>query len=1780
MGYGDYNYIKSTLEFNFDKVNDDTILVGFNAQYTTSGNNNVSPVEKIKYSDINYVISKMNNIPISNNGITFNNIYKQNNEIKDIYIYGILYDDITSDLLLYGIINAILQYQDDIVDGNEKTLSNTSFILFKLKEGGTYSNVNSITDVQFLLLKSQKYIFSINTILIDVPTSGIFRQLSYTSDINDDLKYLVIDVNAPDDNPLISGGTEFLNLGDADIYTEDPLDIGILNTNRDAAGVDLSYLNVRPENINVFSIGQQVTIAYRNVDGVNKKAVTIIDDIDIDDIDDGLSRIKCDGLTITTDILNIKINLDNTMYLKESGAGYLLSKNSTVCDVQYINNYYQIGDSNINDAGGIIGSGVGTKSKEMYLTFCNNFGYINGTGSGGICGSNVGQESAGLNITNCDNFGYINGSESGGICGSNAGLESSGLTISDCNNSGDIYGTGSGGICGSNAGLESSGLTISDCNNSADLYRTGSGGICGSNAGLESSGLTISDCNNSGDIYGTGSGGICGQSIGDKSVLTTIKTCMNEGVIYGENSGGICGSNTGQESTRLIISNCENNGDIEGDNSGGICGQNTGQDSVILTIYACKNNKMISGQYSGGICGSNTGTGINTRQLSIKDCENNGFIVGTGSGGICGSVDGNGSFEINNCKNKGAVVGEKSGGICGENTTTTTTLTINASFYKLIRCNNDSGVVLGESSGGICGYNFSKNAFTFIYECHNNTIIVDASNEVGIIYGDGAGGICGANPNNINIDLIVKALTFDTQENTDKSTKILTFLNEINNTYDIEIKGSFSIVNSTNNSDIYGYLSGGIAGALENNSSVCAMKCINYGKIGDLKINSLTKEYIKQILNAVQPLVNITNRLDAPTAESLKLGCGGIIGGHTASSSTASYVYKCNNYGSIGIKYNAVSTDNTTGISTIKTIVSSECGGIVGHKFSYGSDENNISIVEECENKGDINADLSGGISGGLEGYDNGHCNILNCKNYGKIKGMGSGGITGTGTAKRGGIVLISKCINYGDIDINTNSEQSQDGIGHSGGIVGSYCVDVEHITYGRCNIEYCENNGAILNNYSGGITGSNTGNYILELLLIETILNFSDKGCNIKHCINNGLIKSDYSGGICGAFAGSNGGVCVIEKCINNSSIDGDNSGGICGLHIGYSYNGTVNNEAVTPPSRPLMLIFYCINNGDINGSKCGGICGPNAAYNTNYTTYEISNYYGYEISNCINNGRIIGQECAGIVGSFNESILDLTVLTTENVNAINGSLSVLNCINEGYIEGESSSGIIGSNAITYLSNTLISNNINNGNILNKLCSGIVGSGNTTNPYLGITNKDTLLDRKVLISNCVNTGTIGKSGLNMVSECGGIIGAYFSLGITLQLGAGSNNIETNPDNSIQSVPVIKECINRGNIIDSIGSGGISGPYNDNISIENCVNYGNVYISEAYDNFSIAGIHTANNVAISIKIYLNIDSCVNYGNMYGNNVFGICGNFKETREYNGYTYYNISIKNCINYGNLNNNYTLTNTINGSNVPISAGICGSIDSSYTGTNNAFNFYNTEIIGCYNLGITTRSGIILEIKTQDERIEDITISDCYNIGRTLYLSGTDTQNEIIANTSFDIIDSTNDNKFNLVNCYDTVNRDNTDFFIKHIKNIKSKITENIDGTDVNLLDPEIYVVGYPYPVLKSLQNPNIWSNYNMYDDIPVLINIPLKYQSFIIGRLPYDGELEELIGPKGDTGPQGEKGDKGEDGNDGVPGEDGNDGVNTVSQQLPFIKQLTSPFGIITNERQRRTNFIIK
>ena len=115
--------------------------------------------------------------------------------------------------------------------------------------------------------------------------------------------------------------------------------------------------------------------------------------------------------------------------------------------------------------------------------------------------------------------------------------------------------------------------------------------------------------------------------------------------------------------------------------------------------------------------------------------------------------------------------------------------------------------------------------------------------------------------------------------------------------------------------------------------------------------------------------------------------------------------------------------------------------------------------------------------------------------------------------------------------------------------------------------VEYCNSQGIISNQYSGGIVGADSA--------------INSGSISVSYCYSEGAISGLESGGIFGVSGGANSGSVVVSNCYSLGNIS-NNSGGIFGKQAGF-FRGSVT-------------VTNCYSQGQVAGTGSGGIFALNA--------------------------------------------------------------------------------------------------------------------------------------------------------------------------------------------------------------------------------------------------------------------------------------------------------------------------------------------------------------------------------------------------------------------------------------------------------------------------------------------------------------------------------------------------------------------------------------------------------
>ena len=1186
---------------------------------------------------------------------------------------------------------------------------------------------------------------------------------------------------------------------------------------------------------------------------------------------------------------------------------------------------------------GINGGGLGGRfcfaNSTTSISYCSNSGQVNSQG-GGLFGAQICRSGGGLvEFFYCSNSGLLLGS--GGLVSSfqtgiarftscyNTGIINSGSgivggleatagphTLTNCYNTGNINGSSSAGLC--NAGGN---VTFTNCYNTGNLTNTFNGGIC---TGTDI--VTIINCYNTGTIGGSQQGGIAGRNIRNSS---TITNCYNFGNILSTASlsGGIVtllgGVTTGSSST---ISNCYNLGNIDGTGCGGIGGERFSGNTVILnTILNCYNLGNITGNNSGGICGANVGyssiSGRNANVL-IQNCYSLGNIA-SGCGGILGGTYGvtyitTPTINVTNCYTSYNTIVDPSSEYASLNLTIGITYT--NVYTQYISLWSDAaaqsaltGAPISISSGNPGSSWLTVQPNTPYLLSNNNQQLYNPNTYINndfTSYVTNAGlftdpgytyqfisvnnGIPPVSNPSITLDSVTGVLSFsDVPAASIYRNYVVAYKGTApyyyaynSNTFTLsridQSGGTIYIQQSGNNIQYQSNSTGGTWTTITSNNWPLTFKNNTPTSGNALTISFYTNLTISNTTVGTGTNGYFITGTDYITYE-------GTIKTITISGVTE-YLGLIQNGTSVSNGKHAVTVQNiNTALSASSTLNGSALtkgGWLCQAYFGYNIDSilGRIPItIYNCTNSANINNSTSGTGNGGIIGgnsFINGLGNISNCSNSGQIISGSSGGIIGSGVTSanlnEGQKVTFTSCANTGIILVTAT---------YSGGISGSNTGNYGYATFTTCTSVIASN----LGNYSGCICGSNSGTYgSLTFTTCRNNFNFANISSNLSgthigaicgpyaatngsvtfsYCNNYYTNSSHYFSGICGPYSGNNGTI-TISYC-NNYAYDGRYNppinyfSGICGAYSGEN-NGVI-------------IINNCTNNVNPNGLYPAGICGAyvnGTVTITNCTdsvmgsadaggicgAYAVGNI---TITNCNETFGPTGQNSGGICGPYSGGTLTITGCTC-------GSISGLN-----------TGGICGA----YAGGTI--------NITNCTANGINGSssGGICGAYAAGT---------INITNCSANNTI--SGLN----AGGICGAYSTGIVTITSCSANASISGLNAGGICGAYVggsmtITKCYNTGSI-SSVGSGGIAGGqfgFNSN-SLCSIINSYNVNIVFGNNSGGICGLEVGYNNNASYTPQILIQNSYSIGDIYSG-----CGGILGGSAGNVYTNTpTVNITNC------------------------------------------------------------------------------------------------------------------------------------------------------------------------------------------------------------------------------------------------------------------------------------------
>ncbi len=491
---------------------------------------------------------------------------------------------------------------------------------------------------------------------------------------------------------------------------------------------------------------------------------------------------------------------------------------------------------------------------------------------------------------------------------------------------------------------------------------------------------------------------------------------------------------------------------------------------------------------------------------------------------------------------------------------------------------------------------------------------------------------------------------------------------------------------------------------------------------------------------------------------------------------------------------------------------------------------------------------------------------------------------------------------------------------------------------------------------------------YINGAAYISEVIGYAMNDITLENIETNGIINaSSMAGGMIGSSTNNNSKIQIMN-CVNESKVKGSsNIGGFIGQAAAIESIKIENSH----------------NLGNIEGSSsAGGIIG----YITSCKTTTLENVY--------NRGNIETSSiyAGGIIGSMNSS--DGKIVNAYNTGRINGSngvggiignsysaLELINTYNKGEISGNSSriGGIVG-----YSQGIQIKDSYNIGNVIGN------GSSSTVAGIIGEA-------REANIDNCYNKGLIS--------------GATQTAGIAGRVEKGNiNNVYNTGE------------INGRNIY----IGGIVGQLDQNATIENSYNTGNVIGNEK--SIMVGGI--------TGFVLGNVKKSYNLGKIEGNNqVGGISG---------------------MSLGSIEDSYNRADVSGYINV---GGLVG-----LNGRKTIKNSYNTgSVIGTYEVG-----GITGQLGTSSESSpKQAKIINTFNSGNI--------------NIKYDENKPTNEARsFGGISGFSNIS-DSTEILLENNYNL-GKIT--LDAEYNNLSANIDYYMGGLFGKIENIKDNNVINNYYIY------------------------------------------------------------------------------------------------
>ncbi len=385
-----------------------------------------------------------------------------------------------------------------------------------------------------------------------------------------------------------------------------------------------------------------------------------------------------------------------------------------------------------------------------------------------------------------------------------------------------------------------------------------------------------------------------------------------------------------------------------------------------------------------------------------------------------------------------------------------------------------------------------------------------------------------------------------------------------------------------------------------------------------------------------------------------------------------------------------------------------------------------------------------------------------------------------------------------------------------------------------------------------------------------------------------------------------------IIENCTVSGTVTGKKyTGGI----VGYLPFTSMSQYYMVAGYSKVNELSNCLSKAVINGGEqTGGIAGysrriiqsctnDGSVTGTGIYTGGIVGYNEGVVNNCVNseNGSLSGIEyIGGITGSNQFEITDCTNSAEVSSNkSLKGGISGLSagiirgCLNTGKISGNAAEKVGGITGFLDGGNSsLVSSMLTQIDYYIMSCTNwgeISTGGNNNGGIAGYVSNADLSGCNVSISDCVNTGDVS-NGVNKQNR-GGIVGYA------------------------QDVNIIS-CTNWGHIEASKDLGGIVGECLNCITIDNCLNKGEVEQKETgkYINGcgGIIGNYGGNHWTYStiIKETFTVSNCTNAGKITVMSdcgaIGGIIGKTSFPKENAGFK---VLITKCSNLSDIFNGYT-------------------------------------------------------------------------------------------------------------------------------------------------------------------------------------------------------------------------------------------------------------------------------